>query len=314
MFKERKIPSWVLNGACMILGGSVVIAGERLNVDDVVFNAFGQNQSHSERPLVIELKSDLLLNLPLTEQPPQQEILDYIKHSLVTVIRSTKPGYEPHVPSTFKCQGFITRNLQNEPIVITALHCIPSTIVSKVDGNTYATRAKDGSIFDVQILDFNGETYNSKGWLYYNDPLNQIENDVIMVRLFEQDRITVPGLSLNIAELKRGGVYYMMTRSDEDVMQVSTIHFLDSLQGIVRFIDLSNKDTSCVPGTSGSAVVNSAGEIISIISSTSNFVLTGGVIEEFNLNRIHLGRVVRVCYGISSSRILGLTSEKFPGN
>lgn len=314
MFKERKIPSWVRHGASMTLGALVVILGERLNVDGIVFDAFGQNQSHSERSLVNEQKSDLLLNLPLAEQSLRPEILDYIKKNLVTVIRSTRPGYEPHVPSTIKCKGFITRNLQNEPIVITALHCIPSKIVSKVDGNTYSTHSKDGSIFDVQILDSNAETYNAKGWLYYPDPLNQTRNDLVSVRILERERVTVPGLPLNIAELKRGDVYYMVGRSGEDVMQVSTIHFLDSLLDNDRFIDLSNNDTSCVPGTSGSAVVNSAGEIISIISSTANFVLTGGVIEEFNLDPIHLGRVARVCYGISSSRILSLTSEKFSGN
>ena len=317
MSKERKIPSWVRHSASAVLGGSIVLASVRLQVDDIIFDAFGnapdKNQSHPEEPLEIdESGTDSLLNLPLSEPFLNLEVLENINNNLVTVIRSTIPGYEHHVASGFQCSGFITRN-NNEPVVITARHCIPQKIVSNSDGNTYNTRTEDGnSIFNVQILDSTGETYDANRWFYYDDPLNQISNDITIVRLYEQDRVSTPAIPLNVAELKKWGVYYLIRRTAEGDIQVSPIHFLDSLRkGENRFIDLNSLGASCVPGTSGSAIVNSAGEVVSVISSTDEYELTNEVVEELNLDPIHVGRVVRLCYAASSSGILDLASENF---
>src|SRR3989344_2070646 len=127
MSKDRKI-NWLTHGISALVGGTLILVAAKFQMDEVFTDFFDNTPKNTRdvtpKPQAMSVSSpESSSNLPLNEIPLDPEILDSIRHSLVTVIRSTIPGYEHHVPSGYNCSGFIIRNLVNKPTVITAGHC-----------------------------------------------------------------------------------------------------------------------------------------------------------------------------------------------
>ena len=308
-----------------VVGGAAVVAAGRFDVDELFVANFrhGPNStgSVSVEPIPSrEPTPQLILRLPLTEKPLDSEIIERISQNLVSVTRVTRPEYKHLGPTRVTCSGFITRSFfGNYPYVITAHHCVPSTVVSEADGKIYDSTDEEGdSIFDLHVTDITGNTYIAEPEFYYNDPLNRISNDVLTVRLKNESEITVPPLALNISQPNQWETYYIVRRSPDNQVSATPIRFLgpsdetrvfSGLLDEYRFISIGSADNACIPGVSGSVVVNSAGEVVSIITNISTHIINQWDVQELNLDPVHDGRVVNLCLGPSSRRIMNLGSE-----
>ena len=325
MSEERTDATWIQLVVSAVVGGAAVAAAGRFDVDKLIVANF-QNGPNSTRNVSVEPipspepAPQIILRLPLTEKPLEPEIIERISQNLVSVTRVTRPEYKNLDPTSVTCSGFITRSFfGNYPYVITAHHCVPSTVVSEADGKIYDSTDEEGdSIFDLHVTDITGNTYIAEPEFYYNDPLNRISNDVLTVRLKNESEITVPPLALNISQPNQWETYYIVRRSPDNQVSATPIRFLgpsdetrvfSGLLDEYRFISIGSADNACIPGVSGSVVVNSAGEVVSIITNISTHIINQWDVQELNLDPVHDGRVVNLCLGPSSRRIMNLGSE-----
>lgn len=316
MSTERKGGRWPQLVASAAIGGSAVFAGLRFGIDKLIVDSLPDNSNMAVSKL-LELTATkeaiptIVARLPLEEESLDPEIMAKISQNLVIITRNTRPEYTHHVASGAVCSGFLTRSLGNYPVVVTAHHCVPPEIVSAADGKTYGTKdAEDFSIFYVDITDISGKTFSGVKWFFYSDPIDSVSSDITKIRLNNENEMTAPPLALNIAAPNQWETYYVVRKSSDNKISAVSVRYIDSPSvGEYQFIGLGTSENVCFPGTSGSAIVNQAGEIVSMITNSGFYTLTLADVQELNLDPIHIGRVVSLCIGPSAERILNLNSE-----
>lgn len=310
MSKDRK-RSWVIPSVSGFVIGSVITTlGAKLKAEEVISDVFIDQGQEVQRLQENTDLQDNFLSLPLQEKALDPEILKNVEKSLINLTRNTIDGYQEHMPSGFNCSGFFTRTEMNKPIVISAGHCLPFEFISEKDGKTYDASGEDGtSIFLALVRDANNEVFNGQRWLGYYFQIG--ENDLVGIQLHEDHRVTAPGLPINSSELENLDVYYLVRQVTPGETAVAPIRFLESSGNQRMFIDLGSLGESCIPGSSGSAIINRTGEVVSVISTTGEYELTSEITTALNIDPIHVGRIVRMCTGVSSSKILDLQKEEF---
>lgn len=264
------------------------------------------NNIQTEETTVPTLTQGPFRELPFNENL-REEIINRVSPNVVRVIRNTKVGYGHVTQESVDCSGFVIRNFTGIPFAVTALHCIPETIVSKEDGETYLSQGEDGkSIFTATIIDENGDKFSGDDFSYHPVAENDLSKDVLVVKM--QGSIDIAGLSINVNELNREETYYSLKLTGEEI-DISPLHFLDSPQDHEnRFINLSD-GLPCVPGSSGSAIVNSVGEVVGVVSAVTFYELTEEDVSLLALESIHVGRIIQVCHSTSADQILQLYTQ-----
>ena len=227
----------------------------------------------------------------LTEIPLLDEnVLNDIKANLLSLEVYAYPGYEQYFVGSF-CNGFFVQHPTNKPIFVTAKHCIPETI-EHTDGKVYSTVDSEGkSILGVTATDFSGNKYSSSTRTFYPGGA-----DVIVSEIGSGTQSPPDGLFIAPSELQKFEGSYLVKIVEGKAIVLVRLHFLKYDQnGTVVFLDIDTPGASCIPGTSGSAVVNSAGEVVGVHVSTSSIVIDDNFTKEFNLSKDYIGRNADLC-------------------
>src|SRR3989344_8412108 len=73
------------------------------------------------------------------------ETAQKIKNSLAHVAISFLPEYQQYEFQDFSCSAFITRSKSGSPVLLTAQHCLPESLVSGEDGKVYSSSDGNGN-------------------------------------------------------------------------------------------------------------------------------------------------------------------------
>lgn len=290
------------------LGGALALTARELKLPEYGYDGFRElagverdKAKEDQHQVVVEVPPSL--NLPLREQPLDPEILRNIGLNLVRVRTSLRQEFRHLQVSDGLCAGFVARDVRNSPVVISAAHCIPATVVSPVDGITYNTFQPDlSSIFAVKVTDSRNIVRDVTGW-------KTKTADVIALELvLRPSPIEAKGLPLNLRVPKKWDLFYRIGLNDQNQAEVQTLHFFEVIGERFVFIDLGDPGVTCRPGSSGSVIVNPHGEVVAVLYGSAVTTVNEEMVKQFNLDRIHIGREIRRCDGISAQTIRDLVN------
>lgn len=297
-------------GGGMLLGISLSIAAHQLEVDDKFADPFldvvGAYRDKDTNNYAISADNKPYLQLPLQEPELKPEILRLISENIVSLNIGILPEYQQYkfIFNSGDCSGFIIRNWRNIPFVFTAEHCVPLILYSEDFKKTFVSNAYDRSVFDVKILSsFGAVELSSLTRPGSDDPESP---DLAVFTLKSDDKLKPKGLPINMGSLKKWDLFYRVTRTEEGVA-VSALRFLESQgTGFLMFIDMGDPTLSCKPGSSGSAVVNSLGEVVGLLTSAPMVDVTREIAIQFNLDPKHIGREIPGCEAVDAIAIRDL--------
>lgn len=310
--ERRKARLIASHTAALVLGGVAVISAAKFKLDEVVVDVFASNPTVSRSDEAFTTAEAVApkppLKLPLKEQQIDPEILKNINENLVIVDRGIRSDFEILRFPGGRCSGFIVRSIKNEPFVVTARHCFPESIESGAEKKFYSSQTEESySIYTVGITDVNKKSYGWGYYRYFTNSNNQEVSDVMLIAIRDPSNVNSLGLPINIAPLSTEETYFRVSLGDQGELKISILYFIEEYaNGAVKLIDLGKIPTSCVPGTSGSAILNRHGEVVALETAHDYFKLDYPQVDRFNLDPIHVGRLAVSCFGISSSKILEL--------
>lgn len=241
--------------------------------------------------------------VPRLEGPLNAEVLKSIQGSLVRFGLTPKLDLENYRFPAFGCNGFVIRDGSGRSLVATARHCFPEQVQSGADGKTYPTSYKAGeSIFTFNITDINGK---SSEVFPYNFYLGQDAPDVMLFDV-PNENFSPRGLSLNLDNPSPWETLHRVSLS-ESGLATHPFQLVDNQIGQSHlFVSVSQPDNACFPGTSGSAIVNAKGEVVSLVSRTTLGVITEETARQFSIDSTKIGQPIAHCWGPNANLIKGL--------
>lgn len=289
-----------------LAGGVVIGAGLALAAD-----CFAQDRAEDQgqtvgvtRPANDEAAA-VSTRVPFVEQQLSQEVQRSVQRSLVRINRTIKPGYEKYNFEVASCNGFVIGDPSGKPLVVSASHCFPERVKSKVDGKTYpAIDNKGQNVFKMIVTDLGGRQYEA---LPYNKYMGGSDVDVPDAILFHvpDSKFNPHALPLDSNTPRKWETYHRVSIHESEATYPFQYDSKNS-DGMFRFFSVTKPDLACFPGTSGSPIVNRAGEAVGVLVIAPRQKITPEIASRYGLESGFIGKDIVYCGAVSAEVVKGL--------